>query len=1378
MKVSLENKHDNVRNVSFKGFKPVKSDEGFKNYEFSYVFDENRDDCYLEVFKLGKDRNNNYFPEGKLYARNGSDRYRMKSGSNRIDMSKMFGIDDNVPFAYHYVLKNKNNNNEEVMVDAGDIINFKHNNNDDSSIFNIVMPTKSNMSRGGNMKLVIIDSQKVGYVYNDQNQIVKDERVLQRAQKGIKTIANKFGGTLAGLEKAVEDGEYDAYNRIISLPVFTDDDFTAHAYWNKNCMQMASSLGNINNYASLQRKMFAHGLNFVSDGAFVNEGLQGVHFKHMLKWGDESPYFNWFKAQALNDGPLSLGVFVKNKKYISHKVVNSPYRYVQNPNSGKVSIKNNPNFDKTKPTYIQYFDTRLVTDEERNDNKSLIKTYAKMSTDNVFDLHTHNDSVYLYSFEIDPKTYNENVKRLNEYNASLPKDERVSLESPMAARILSKFRYADVDGKFESGFETWDANPDIAKLNFVYSHADTKALKNVPSAERKQRIREILNSNCQVQDYAVTSGQYWTQKTDDILRLAVARELKNIDTSNPSLVFDTIVSKSNGQVFPKTLKHEVSKDEVENVLFDLYNHKRELSNEDKKSQILKGLMNTPLDSFEFGDNLVAVLASPLITKRASVPSEIGVSRYELFKSGDKNLLPQYKLSYEKMNELYTNELSVYAEKVLKTVEEKSNGAIKFFDEDNVTEFGKYVLPLVMPEITKYAFVKTLAPNVKISVDKNSGEISYDYKALKDITLESLNITNPSSPQDEADMLISKLRKGVQTLGVSDEDKIVKSIIKTFKGTSAESFKLADLIIDKNQAGLDWRIDATKDIADIEALRNGNNDFDYTWQKVIDFWQKFNHGVISKNPNAYTVAEITDEGSLYDLGYGNRSEKFGAKYDIISKFQRETGMTSTANYSFFFNDIPKLFAKQFEDGASLGTDNNKRQWMLYDIMMSPGNYLKSASLDSIMYSYMFIGNHDKPRALHSMAMDMGMFYTDLTYPDNYDNRFKAYQLIKDKFMDYIDPQEVNNYDFSAVSPKAMAMGLALRRSFISVLEKYKQDNRLSDAQFTRAFEAVSKSVSDLSQGKFEGKRFDPDAFGIKPFDVTIAMVLKHAKDRYHLDLPQDLAEKFEGDVFEFTLEPAITKLLGAMKYLVALPGMPTMFDGDDMGATGYDSKTKNMYLQGRQRIHDEWSDKYKNFIGKHKQELDMVMAVRRKPECNALNNGAPFMLPPQHANSGEICPAILRKSTDGRMAISIFNTSGLHDNFEAKYNQNTLVLDSLNLNFEAIPRENRENEIIMMHGKDVGAGITGLKHDTVFVNANDPNDFYYVNECDGKYVIKRGTDGGRITINDSTLILYHVPKGTPLSFTGNLDVKLPVKFVTNVYSNKCSEDCGTKLALLK
>ena len=46
-------------------------------------------------------------------------------------------------------------------------------------------------------------------------------------------------------------------------------------------------------------------------------------------------------------------------------------------------------------------------------------------------------------------------------------------------------------------------------------------LKNLPKEERKKEIEKRLSANYQVQDYTVTSGQYWTQKTDDILRLSI-----------------------------------------------------------------------------------------------------------------------------------------------------------------------------------------------------------------------------------------------------------------------------------------------------------------------------------------------------------------------------------------------------------------------------------------------------------------------------------------------------------------------------------------------------------------------------------------------------------------------------------------------------------------------------------------------------------------------------------------------------------------------------------------------------------------------------------------------------------------------------------------
>ena len=386
------------------------------------------------------------------------------------------------------------------------------------------------------------------------------------------------------------------------------------------------------------------------------------------------------------------------------------------------------------------------------------------------------------------------------------------------------------------------------------------------------------------------------------------------------------------------------------------------------------------------------------------------------------------------------------------------------------------------------------------------------------------------------------------------------------------------------------------------------------------------------------------------------------------------------------------------------------------------------------------------------------------------------MIKDRFFGYIDPREIEEYDFSAVSPKAVSMGYAVRTPAIQTLEKYRNEGRISEEQFNQAFASISKSISDLVNGKYDGTRFDPDSFGVKPFDVTIKMVIKQAQKRHNLNLPQQVLHDFENDTFQQAVEPGITRLLGMMKFLVALPGMPTLYDGDDMGATGYDTKTKNMYLQGRQRVHDEWAqegnDLYKAFIKKHKKEFDDIMAVRKKPECNALNNGTPFMLPPQHATNGQICPAILRQSTDGRMAISIFNPTGFVNDTDKDYSPQHVRIDSINLNCE--------EDVPYLHNGTLGRGIQGLKQGTEFVNANNPNDVYYVREKCGTYYLKRLVDGNDspIDFSDSTLILYSVPEGKPLSFTGRMDVKLPFKFVAKNYENGCNVENGKNLILYK
>jgi len=252
----------------------------------------------------------------------------------------------------------------------------------------------------------------------------------------------------------------------------------------------------------------------------------------------------------------------------------------------------------------------------------------------------------------------------------------------------------------------------------------------------------------------------------------------------------------------------------------------------------------------------------------------------------------------------------------------------------------------------------------------------------------------------------------------------------------------------------------------------------------------------------------------------------------------------------------------------------------------------------------------------------------------------------------------------------------------------------------------------------------------------------------------------------------------------MPGMPTLYDGDDLGATGYDTEKKNVYLQGRQRVHNEWADvespRYKKFIAEYKEKFDKAMGIRRKPECNPLNNGAPFVLPMQHGynpfggdkNNYNI-PAVLQQSTDGRMTISLFN---LHRNVDDKrpHYDNEQALDTKCIKLPQIEL-NHEGDTEM--NGTMGVGIKGLRNNIKFYNANDPNDVYYVNIVGDRYIIKRGTDGGQITINDPTLVLYSNPVDAPLSFTGQYHVKQGVNTINNAYTPKNNE-CGRQLCLCK
>ncbi|MGN0018734.1 MAG: hypothetical protein ACI37S_06820 [Candidatus Gastranaerophilaceae bacterium] len=1354
MKINL-NLFNSVKTPNFKGFNYKKSETGTKEYEFNYPHDSSKYDCYLEVFSLKKDKNDNYNVNKILTNTDtGTTSVKIDNRGLKIDMGFAYDeLDNKEPFAYRYKLVDKKDNSKSFYrVDAGAVLDYSKNGNYDK--FNVVTQNGTQVSKGGSMTLAIPDSYSAGWVYDESGKPKLDKNIQERAKAANRTFSNKIGGGLAGLEANIDRIKQGGYTRIVATPIFTDDSLSSHSYWNKNCMQMTDGIGNIDNYATFQQKLFKNGINFVSDGAFVNEGLEGVHFKHMLKWGEKSPYYNWFRANGLQSGPLSMGIFAKNKDYVEHKIVNSPYKYEQDSN-GQIRISKNSEYDSKMPTFVQIYDSRLVSEADKKDTKKLIKSYEKTDTGNAYDINNHNDTVIPYSFEINPDTYNKNIKNLNEYNKNA--EHKIMLNQPLAAKFLTQSESYVLEDKYENGFETWDANTDIAKLNFVFSHADTKRLENLPKHEKEYQTNVIKAKNFEAQDYVINSGKFWTRKTNEILNEYVAHTLKNVSSDSKEAMETINKLTSNGEL---PANDSINETVVANVLNGDYETKTSNLTDDYKELTLKSIMDLPLDSIEFADDTTAVLGSSLVTNRATKADEIGMSRYDLYKEGNPQITAENKDTYRNAEKLFTEDLYAFTNDVMQSVNKKLGGTL--FEGNKVTKLGKYVLPLVNQDIAKYAVIKSVAPKANVRV-KEDGNVSYDYSKMKEeTTLASMGIL-AVSPKDEADQLIKHIKSGVKNISAKDKEFITNAVVKRLEGLNENSFALAEMIVDRNDAGLDWRIDAAKDIADMDALRNSNANFKDEWASVVDFWKNFTNGVLDENKNAYIIAEITDEYALHD-----KSGKYSTAKDAVMKLHQQTGMTTIANYSYFFTDLANIFNKDITTGTTL--DKNARERKIFDKMVGGDNYLNSAPLDSILYSYTFVGNHDKPRMLHCLSLDMGLFHTK--FDENENHKKIATAILKDKMYDQVTSDDIKSIDFDKVSNKAIAMADAVKGGFGKALSKVFNGERKNEA-----FSAISKSIADMAAGKYLDKEFSADAFGTKPFDVTIKAVMTQAEKKHGLNLSKEEKSKLFNATFESILKPSMSKFKAMMGFLVSLPGNPTMFAGDEIGMTGYEEKAKNVYIQNRNPIHWEWlNDENKQFIKKFNKEMNEIMALRKRPELQPLNDGTPYTLDlHKDVNSGSPVAAILRQSSNGAMAISLFNANNVDFNKEASFVPTAVKLDSISLH------TTNNDKVGLKAGLKVGTTFKNAdeRDGSVYKVCEDKGNYFikrFDNEQDYQYFLnngKRFSDKNRIDMYNSSLILYSVPENKKSKVMYNRQFN----FATNPYKTAKPAETGSKLAVL-
>ena len=1195
--------------VSFTGQKSIVKETGAQKFRFfAPPYDNTKYSVVLELVPVKDEKDGNGQNTGNLVANGKPVLLRNSLAALKYGSYDLDAKDANLPksdmVGYRFVLINNDKLKETKDLDASregyllDSGNVATKGNDKFSYFS---KRQGFVNKSGPMYHIFPDAYNV----KDNDDFVRNH-------------FNKAGGNIQGMiEKLNEkDSELEPYEMIISTPLFGADDISSHGYWTMNPFQIASTKGTLEDFKQLQNAMFDHGKTYVADGAFTSQSFEGPQLQHVLKWGKESPFFNWFKAD-ITDAPnsnIKLGVLPdslitktsnKNspeykraetlKENIAFKVVN-PKFIEANENDRLGKTKANPDYDPKKPTYIQFYDKRLAG-SQGDDLKNLIVNYGETGTpDNHYDVTEHQDSVQPFYFEVDPndnrfKTKGATLQQLNETGYI---SDNGSVRKGYDA--FFQFDNYSITTKGQSGSATtWDGNVDLIKMNI----------------SNPKGTQEDIKGNKQVKNHFYNIATYWTKVTNDSLTEHIA---KNIG-ENQNAAFKNI--SNNYDIKDAELNNIYAKAKAGtfNSVFE-----KELSAKTTESVMTNALAGFPLESIEFSPDLTAVLSTDYITPRPKdANADDRLSKAELL-----------ELAPDSVKSLYKNNMQNYLVSILTKLDDKMPADKKLFEGGNVvrlTDYGKAVTDIISADILKYGVVKGLFPDVEVKFDKD-GTVYYDPN-LKYKGVRSLGINEPGA-EYEAKAVLSKLKKGFDRITNEDNSDLVKALYTRFKDIDAAGIITAKAVINRTGSGLNWRPDAAKDVADLDQRRANNPQmkFEDCWDGVIDFWGGFIERIRNENPGSYVIAEVTDLWSFYNGSDEEKKRDFG-KYvnpDIAERMLYDkTGATTGSNYSTFFGLYPEFYGQNYEHGTTNWQANEHgnfygRLYSMQDFIQGNpfnkgvGEFFKTASPQFINHNHIFVNNHDKPRPFHCVSLDMELFLSELKTDDA-----KA-----------VARKVTNSNDYDHMS----SMGVAVGQKYLEIFKEGAKD--LGIAENSQDMMLIKKAIGDLTMGKFLENN-TPDmqrsrAFGFSPFDVTMKDVIQQARyiakenginwglsDKKPSDKKLSKKEQALIDSTFDKLQPEMKKLASMFKTMMFTVGVPTLFAGDEMAHSGYETPTKNIQLAIRNIVHHDWlgPNSGKKAVKEMYKEVTGAAKIHKDKKLSALADGFPLIVPQGDNNYGAL-----------------------------------------------------------------------------------------------------------------------------------------------------------------
>ena len=999
---------------------------------------------------------------------------------------------------------------------------------------------------------------------------------------------NHLGGNLNTINDHIDLFKDFGIKRILSTPVFGQDTVSSHGYWTSNAYQITSTLGNIDDFKNLQVNLFKNGMGWVADGAFVNEGLHGVHIKDMMTWSTDSPFFDWFSTKNVKDYGLQFGILSKQpdtRAHTHYRLVNAKHKIVfEKTENGMVEkeVVTNKAYRSSKPTYVQVFDDRLATLNQVNSDK-VFDVYENKNADDSFEINNYKDAVQPYAFRVSSFDAEKNYLK---YVEAKHADKKAEFKNYLTVWTNFEFAASNKDG----GVGTWVGNTDIPKKRFMISEKSLDGLS-------PDRAEVLKAAPWQVQDDTIQIGKFWTAETARTLLDYTASQI--YDEVEAVGDYKTAISnliKENK--LPKAAESAILGDDgntpLDNILKLKSSGEREYSLKKVSipDSITEGLMAFPMDAIEYSNDLTSVLAYPWLKNFAVDKDTVGMSRFELYQMGDdfySKMPAKYRELYKQTDKFIAEDMTKKATEILKTAGERAG--IDLVDEHgNLTADGVEAYSIVAPDIAKFLYVTALTP--AIMPKYKDGRLTYDTNELKSVYLETLNLQYAHSPEEAAKDVLHKLKRGVKKLDEYRQNDFVNFLASKLGKFDADTVNVARLVIEKAEAGLDWRIDAAKDVGDWDAVDARKLSERACYDKTADFWKNFNTAVHKFNPNTYTIGEL-----VLDMEHNNQD--FGLKGAFQETFNSRTGFTTETDYNFLYSSPMALFGTDLDDSGNMNHENNIDYKTREIINGATANRL----YDNVNFAHVFSGNHDKPRILHLLGLDLGIFK---------DNKARA---MEDLFYRALENSQV----------------------------KGEIDN-----QYGKYKDTIKRAVHYLAEGQYihktKIKHYDAENFGTRPYRQNIDDAFKIAAqfdDAFRNEVYSDKGKTdyLKALLLKGMLFDPMRKAETMQFYQVGMPGNPTIYFGDELGETGWETPCKNEFQCNRNRLHYELlNDEKYGFVQEYYKNLKNIMNIRNQKAATPLVNGASIPLRGIDLNEGGKA-AVVYRYNDKSDAICVFHNRG-------------------------------------------------------------------------------------------------------------------------------------------